>query len=152
ENEMLRALNATVVSGKTVASTTRDAPADIYVIDETTIRDRSYNYLYDALRDVPGIDIIWMGGLYGPVLMFHGVDAPENNKVLLLIDGIVDNNLSAGTAQIYLQYSLHDVKRIEILWGPASALYGANAMTGVINIVTKTGEDMKGFKLQVGTM
>ena len=69
------------------------------------IQERGYNYLFDALRDAPGFDILWMGGLYGPFLMQHGLDTPENNKLILMIDGIVDNNLSAGTAQVYMQYA-----------------------------------------------
>ncbi len=91
-----------------------------------------------------------MGGLYGPILMPRGLDAQENNKLLLLVDGVVDNNLSAGTAQVYMQYSLHDVKRIEIIYGPASALYGANAMAGLINIITRSGEDLKGYRVHAG--
>lgn len=145
-------LNTRVSAASTEAKTFRDAPAAVYVITETMIRERGYLYLYDALRDAPGFDITWMGGLYGPILAQHGLDTQENNKLVLMIDGIVDNNLSAGTAQIYMQYSLQNVKRIEILYGPASALYGANAMTGLINIITKTGQDLKGATIQGGGM
>lgn len=145
-------LNTRVSAASTEVKTVREAPAAVYVITEDMMRDRGYLYLYDALRDAPGFDITWMGGLYGPILSQHGVDTPENNKLILMIDGVVDNNLSAGTAQIYMQYSLHDVKRIEILYGPASALYGANAMTGLINIITKTGEDLKGITVEAGSM
>ncbi len=142
-----------VVSARKAATTTfREAPATVYVITDAMIRDRGYNFLYDALRDAPGINTIWMGGLYGPILMFRGIDAPENNKLLLLVDGVVDNNLSAGTAQVFMQYSLHDVKRIEVIYGPASALFGANAMTGIINIITSNGEDLQGVRGQAGTM
>jgi len=141
-------LNVPVSSAARKETTIREAPATSYVITQQMIRERGYIYLFDALRDAPGIDTIWMGGLYGPILLFRGLDTPENNKVLLLIDGIVDNNLSAGTAQIYMQYRLHNVERIEIVYGPASALYGANAMAGVINIVSKKGVDSRGTSIQ----
>lgn len=145
-------LNTHISAAATETKTLREAPAAVYVVTDQMIRDRGYLYLFDALRDAPGFDITWMGGLYGPILMQHGLDTPENNKMLLMIDGIVDNNLSAGTAQVYMQYSLQNVKRIEIIYGPASALYGANAMTGLINIITKTGEDLKGVDVQAGAI
>lgn len=145
-------LNTHISAAATEAKTLREAPAAVYVVTGQMIRDRGYLYLFDALRDAPGFDITWMGGLYGPILMQHGLDTPENNKMLLMIDGIVDNNLSAGTAQVYMQYSLQNVKRIEIIYGPASALYGANAMSGLINIITKTGEDLKGAGVQAGAI
>ncbi len=132
--------------------TLRQIPATAHVVTEQMIRERGYNYLYDALRDVPGIDVTWMAGLYGPILMQHGLDAPENNKLLIMVDGVVDNNLSAGTAQVYLQYSLHNIKQIEIVWGPASSLYGANAMTGVINLISKTGAEHNGIQAEIGGM
>lgn len=145
-------LNTHISAAATESKTLREAPAAVYVVTEQMIRNRGYLYLFDALRDAPGFDITWMGGLYGPILMQHGLDTPENNKMLLMIDGIVDNNLFAGTAQIYMQYSLQNVKRIEIIYGPASALYGANAMTGLINIITKTGEDLKAVDVQAGAI
>ena len=145
-------LDVPVTAASRDVKSVREAPAAVYVVTHTMIHERGYNYLFDALRDAPGFDIIWMGGLYGPVLMQHGLDTPENNKLLLMIDGIVDNNLSAGTAQVYMQYSLHNVERIEILYGPASALYGANAMTGLINIITKKGVDLNGVEAQGGAV
>src|SRR5678809_1276398 len=47
-------------------------------------------------------------------------------------------------------YSLHNVERIEIIWGPVSALYGANAFGGVINIITKKGADINGLHIESG--
>lgn len=149
-NLRLLLLEQLVEAASRKARTVREAPATVYVITEAMIRERGYTFLYDALRDAPGMDITWMGGLYGPILMPRGVDTPENNKLVLMIDGQPDNNLSAGTAQVYMQYSLHDVKRIEIIYGPASALYGANAMVGLVNVVTRAGGDLKGIRVQAG--
>lgn len=148
--ELKELLELNVASASRKSTTAREAPATVYVVSETMIRERGYDYLYDALRDAPGLGITWMGGLYGPILMPRGLDTPENNKLLVLVDGIVDNNLSAGTAQVYMQYSLHDVKRIEVIYGPASALYGANAMAGLVNIITKAGADLQGLEARAG--
>ncbi|HRP69179.1 MAG TPA: TonB-dependent receptor, partial [Turneriella sp.] len=72
-----------------------------------------------------------------------GMDTAENNRTLIYIDGVPTNNPSQGVSYMSYQFALHNVKRIEILWGPASALYGANAFAGIINIVTKNADDME---------
>src|SRR3569623_725533 len=94
----------------------------------------------DALHDVPGIDLIHIRGMYGAVYL----------RALLMIDGIVDNNILGTNDLAGPAYSLHNVDRIEIIWGPASALYGANAFGGVINIITKKGGDINGVEAEEG--
>jgi iron complex outermembrane receptor protein len=74
----------------------------------------------------------------------------ENLRALLMIDGIVENNILGTNDMAGPAYSLHNVNRIEIIWGPASALYGANAFGGVINIITKKGADMNGLHVEKG--
>lgn len=79
----------------------------------------------------------------------RGSYGDENKRTLLIIDGVVENNILEGNVLGGPQYSLHNVERIEFLWAPASALYGANAMSGVINIVTQKGKDIKSSELQL---
>lgn len=122
----------------------RDVPATVRVITQEEIRRRRYKFLEDLLRDQPGFDMIWFQGVYGPIFMQRGIDGPENFRTILLIDGVPDNSISSGSAYIKHKYSLHNVKRVEILYGPASSLYGANAFSGVINVITMDGEDIKG--------
>ncbi len=121
----------------------QDAPATIYVVGEKEIRERGYNFLHELLRDLPGIDFINDLGTYGMIAMQRGIDTPENNKTLIFIDGVLTNNPSQGVSYMSYQFALHNVKRVEVLWGPASALYGANAFAGIINIVTKTAADLE---------
>jgi outer membrane receptor for ferrienterochelin and colicins len=88
---------------------------------------------------------------YAPTLIyFRGMYGAENLRALLMIDGIVENNIIGSNDFAGPAYSLHNVERIEIIWGPASALYGANAFGGVINIITKKGGDINGFKAEQG--
>ena len=61
----------------------------------------------------------------------------ENLRALLMIDGIAENNILGSNDMAGPAYSLHSVERIEIIWGPVSALYGANAFGGIINIISK---------------
>jgi iron complex outermembrane receptor protein len=69
----------------------------------------------------------------------------ENLRALLMIDGIAENNIIGSNDMAGPAYSLHNADHIEIIWGPVSALYGANAFGGVINIITKKGDEINGL-------
>ncbi len=127
-----------------------EAPSTISVITAQQIAERGYEQLEDALRDVAGIDMIHING-YAPTLFyFRGMYGAENLRALLMIDGIVENNILGSNDMAGPVYSLHNAERIEIIWGPVSALYGANAFGGVINIITKKGKDINGLKAEQG--
>lgn len=143
-------MNVKVVSASGYLQTISDAPSTITVITEKQIEERGYEQLEDALRDVPGIDLIHINGYAPTLIYFRGMYGAENLRALLMIDGIVENNILGTNDMAGPAYSLHNVKRIEIIWGPASALYGANAFGGVINIITKKGEDLNGFSASQG--
>ena len=74
----------------------------------------------------------------------------ENLRALFMIDGIAENNILGTNDMAGPAYSLHNIERIEIIWGPVSALYGSNAFGGVINMITKKGSDMNGLHAEVG--
>ena len=74
----------------------------------------------------------------------------ENLRALLMIDGIVENNIAGTNDMAGPAYSLHNAERVEIIWGPVSALYGANAFGGVINIISKKGADINGLHAEQG--
>ncbi len=63
---------------------------------------------------------------------------------MLLIDGVEDNDLASSTAWISRQFPLSNIDRIEVVYGPASTMYGANAFAGVINVITKEPEQVVG--------
>ncbi|HMC99851.1 MAG TPA: TonB-dependent receptor, partial [Ferruginibacter sp.] len=81
---------------------------------------------------------------------FRGMYGAENLRALLMVDGIVENNILGTNDMAGPAYSLQNVERIEIIWGPASALYGANAFGGVINIITKKGAELNGIHAETG--
>ena len=143
-------MNIQVVTASGFAQSTAEAPSTITVITDKQIQERGYEQLEDALRDVPGIDLIHINGYAPTLIYFRGMYGAENLRALLMIDGIVENNILGTNDMAGPAYSLHNVKRIEIIWGPASALYGANAFGGVINIITKKGADINGFTAQQG--
>lgn len=143
-------MNVKVVTASGQMQTTSEAPSTITVITAKQIEERGYEQLEDALRDIPGIDMIHVNGYAPTLIYFRGMYGAENLRALLMINGIVENNILGSNDMAGPAYSLHNVERIEIIWGPVSAIYGANAFGGVINIITKKGEDINGFRAEAG--
>lgn len=143
-------MNIEVVSASGFLQTTGEAPATIRVITAQQIKERGYEQLEDALRDVPGIDFIHINGYAPTLIYFRGMYGAENLRALLMIDGMTENNILGSNDMGGPTYSLHNVERIEIIWGPVSALYGANAFGGVINIITKKGAGINGAQFEQG--
>jgi len=143
-------MNINVITASGFMQTVSEAPSTITVITARQIAERGYEQLEDALRDVPGIDMIHING-YAPTLFyFRGMYGAENLRALLMIDGIAENNILGSNDLAGPAYSLHNIERIEIIWGPVSALYGANAFGGVINMITKKGQDINGIHAEQG--
>jgi iron complex outermembrane receptor protein len=126
------------------------APSDVYVITDEDIRHSGATDLPTVLRRVPGIEVMQMTGAEFNVSA-RGDNQLLANKLLVLVDGrsiFVDAH-----AVVYwkaIPVTLPEIKRIEVLKGPASAVYGFNAFDGVINIITKSPQEMKGTTLQFG--
>ncbi|MCX6280525.1 MAG: TonB-dependent receptor [Bacteroidetes bacterium] len=113
------------------------APATIQVVTRAEIEERGYNDLVELLKDVPGFDItMWYGSEYANVYQ-RGFRQNNTEKTLLLIDGIEENDLWTNWAYIDRQYPLSNIDRVEIIYGPASTMYGPNAFAGVINVITR---------------
>ena len=143
-------LNIEVVTASKTGQKISEAPSTMLVITAEQIAERGYIQLEDALRDIPGVDLIHIYGQAPSHITFRGMYGDENRRVLLMIDGIVENSIIGNYEMAGPAYSLHNVDRIEIIWGPGSALYGANAYSAVINIITKKGADMSGLHYQKG--
>jgi outer membrane receptor for ferrienterochelin and colicins len=143
-------MNIKVVTASGYLQTTTEAPSTITVISAQQIADRGYEQLEDALRDIPGIDMIHINGYAPTLIYFRGMYGAENLRALLMIDGIVENNILGSNDMAGPAYSLHNADHIEIIWGPVSALYGANAFGGVINIISKKGDVINGLTAEQG--
>lgn len=143
-------MNINVITATGTEQKISDAPSTMNVITAQQIEERGYEQLEDALRDIPGIDFIHLNGYAPTLIYFRGMYGAENLRALLMIDGIPENNIIGSNDMAGPAYSLHNVQRIEVIWGPASALYGANAFGGVINIITKKGEDLNRLHYEKG--
>ncbi len=120
-----------------------EAPAAMVVITAEDIRQRGYTDLAEIIMDLPGFDVILANGTPYILAYQRGYRTPLTQRTLFMIDGQVDNHLYTHEANITRQYPLSNINKIEVLYGPASAVYGANAFLGIINIVTVDGSALE---------
>ena len=119
-----------------------ESAALAHVITEETIRARGYTSLIDLLEDVPQIEIAHLAGTdTNNILTIQGING--NERIQIFIDGTRVTPVTGNFYSLGRQFSLKNAKRVEIVMGPMSALYGADAFTGIINIVTKNGENLE---------
>lgn len=138
--EELLSLNVTTAS-KTLQKSS-DAPATIYVINEEQIAIRGYTSLEEVLEDIPEIEIQKKASVeYSNYFTIRGIDGTE--KFIILMDGMRINSPAGTPLPIVHNYGIADAKQIEIILGPASSIYGVDAFTGVVNIITKKGSEAK---------
>jgi outer membrane receptor for ferrienterochelin and colicins len=140
---MDRIVQITSVSKK--AENLLQVPATVTVITANDIVKRGYKDLTQMLNDIPGFDVIRGNGPSYVTFYQRGYRSTSNDRTILLVDGVEENDLNSDNIPISRQYSLSDVDRVEVIYGPASTMYGANAFMGVINVITKRYLD-KGLK------
>lgn len=131
--------SVTVVTASRQAQTLEQAPGTVYVVTRDDIRRNGYLTLQDILVNVPGVQgvnpgFFAVGGQRGFLGSF--------SQTLLLINGREVQNLIAAEAFIGPQYAADRIERVEVLNGPGSVLYGANALTGVINVITRDADPL----------
>lgn len=121
------------------------APSVATVITSEDIKAMGATDLDQALESVPGLHVSKSNVASKPIYSFRGIHTLENSQALMLVNGIPITNVFQGDrSQIWGGMPLENVARIEVIRGPGSALYGADAFSGVINIITKTAADIKG--------
>src|SRR5438067_11487001 len=108
------------------------------LITEKEIERDQKRTLPDVLRTVPGLNIVQTGGPGGKTSVF--MRGSNSNHTKVLIDGIDANDPSQDGVFDFGQVLTSDIAQVEVLRGPQSSLYGSDAIGGVVNIVTKTGE------------
>ncbi|MDD3559105.1 MAG: TonB-dependent receptor plug domain-containing protein, partial [Melioribacteraceae bacterium] len=137
--------NISIISATKTVSTINEVPSTVRVITEKTIKENGYLTLEDALSCLPGFQFRNILG-FNSYIFQRGIPN-QNNLILLLIDGIQVNELNSGGFYAGGQFNLDNVKQIEVIYGPSSSLYGTNAISGIINIITKSTKESKGFSI-----
>jgi outer membrane receptor protein involved in Fe transport len=120
------------------------APAVATVITDEEIRRGGARFLSEVLEWVPGVHSSLSSIRFSPIISIRGIYTNTNPQVLVLINGVPLNQLFQGDRGINNDLPVEFIKRVEVVRGPGSAVYGADAFAGVINVVTKTGKDLNG--------
>jgi vitamin B12 transporter len=116
----------------------------VTVIDEEALQDRQVRQISDVLRDVPGFSVSRSGGVGG--LTQIRLRGSEANHTLVLIDGIEAADPYRGGELDFASLIADETARIEVLRGQQSALYGPDAIGGVIHYITASGADAPGLR------
>lgn len=139
---LLELMRTPVVSASRQAEPLSDAPATVIVLQRKDLEMRGYTELSQILDDLPGMDVVRPYGADYVKNYWRGYRTDIGDPYLVMVDGVVFNHLWFDTADTPLvTYPVSAIERVEVVYGPASALYGANAFMGVINIITRKPQD-----------
>jgi len=146
-------LNLEVTSAARKPQKLAETASAVYIITQDDIRRSGVTRIPEALRLAPGVQVARIGADKWAITI-RGFNARFSNKLLVLMDGrTVYDPLYSGVFWHAQDYVLEDIERIEVVRGPGGALWGANAVNGVINIITKSAERTQGTLVtaRVGT-
>lgn len=149
--EELLSIEVTGVSKR--SETQQMAPGVVYVVTRTDIERYGANNLHDVLRRVPGLYPVGMYVLRNNVTSIRGQHAAAIDRhVLLLINGRPFRDVSTGgvNGAFYRSFPLDAIERIEVIRGPGSVIYGSNAFSGIINVITATGDNAPAQRVALG--
>lgn len=137
-----------ILSATRLTQSTREAPVATSVIDRETIHASGVRELADLFRLVPGFLVSHDNG-YTPIVTYHGLSSEYTRRMQVLIDGRSVYSAAFGTVVwTDLPLAVDDIERIEVIRGPNSATYGANAFFATVNIITRHSADTSGVFLR----
>jgi vitamin B12 transporter len=129
----------TITSASKSAQSLSDVTSNVDVITAQELQERHYQSVSEAINSLSGINLNSNGGLgQTQNLYLRGFD---NGKVLVLIDGIRYNDVSSITGAALTHLMVSDIEQIEVVKGPQSGIWGADASAGVINIITRQAKE-----------
>ena len=130
-------VDAKMVTATRTEQPLKEVPGRVAVITRQELKDMPVQTVDEALSYISGAHVERPSGIFSfkSVVSLRGL-GNEQGRTLVLIDGVPQNTSDMGDVN-WNRINLEDVKRIEILKGPAASIYGNNAMGGVINIITK---------------
>jgi len=140
-------MNIEIITSSRVPENIKKTASSITVITDIQIRQMGARHLSDVLQTVPGMNYYYhFSGVH--MTYARGLIGALSPNILVMINSHpINENSSGGAMMTHDTLMLDNVKRIEIIRGPGSALYGANAFAGVINVITKEAEDVDGWEL-----
>src|SRR5580765_1036466 len=133
-----------VVSATKSDSALIDAPATISVVTSEVLASTPAQNYGDLLRSLPGVNVIQLSARDVNVTNRQGTSTLSNSQLVLLDDRSIYLDFFGLVLWDFMPTNMSDVKQIEVIRGPASAVWGANALTGVVNVITKTPRQTTG--------
>lgn len=147
DREQLLFLDIPVVTtASRLPQTAAEAPSTVIVITKEQIYERGYNNLLDVLEDLPDVDVQNKSAQeYYNQIAVRGNTGKD--KFIIMRDGYkIDSPTNEPIVPIAENFPLFNARQVEVILGPASALYGADAFMGVINIITEDAEEVGGWE------
>ncbi|MFQ5482729.1 MAG: TonB-dependent receptor plug domain-containing protein, partial [Nitrospinaceae bacterium] len=143
-------MEVTVISTSKKEEKWFQSSSAVFVITQEDIRRSGILELPEIFRIVPGMQVARLdANKWG--ISARGFNGRFSNKLLVLVDGrTVYNDIFGGMVWDEYQLPLETIERIEVIRGPGGTLWGANAMNGVINIITKNAKDSQGAMITAG--
>ena len=126
-------LNPVVVTATRLPRSLAGVPAAVTVLRGADLREQGIQTVFEALRDVPGAAVVQTGSFGGQTSLF--MRGGQSNYVKVLVDGVPVNQ--PGGSFDFANLTTDNIERIEVVRGPASVLYGSDAVTGVVQIFTR---------------
>jgi outer membrane receptor for ferrienterochelin and colicin len=138
-----------LISATFYAAPLKMTPVIASVITGEEIREMGARDIKDVLITMPGINVVESPTALGmDNIIIRGWGQEYSSEILFMIDGHRLNTVAGGEPlDLYDDMMVDDIKRIEVIRGPVSSLYGADAMSGVINIITKDWDDVDGLEI-----
>lgn len=126
------------------------APANVRLITRQDIIDRGYLDIVDLLSDLPGFHVSRIFGQAHSNIYQLGYRQDNTERTLLMVDGVEENDIWSNWAYFSRQYPLSNIKAVEVIYGPSSAMYGPRAFVGTVNIITLDPKELGKDKLLHG--
>lgn len=140
-------LNIPVVTVTRTLEGAAGAPGRVDVVTAAQIQRRAYRSLMDVLRDLPGFKVDT--AVDQDISSDITVQATRGSgRLVVLLDGIRISSPTGEPLPILANYPVHNARQVEILYGPASAVYGADAFSGVINIISRDVAEAEGLRVR----
>lgn len=126
-----------------------EAPASVTIVTADEIKMFGYRNLADILRSVPGFSVTNDRNYQYTGIRGFGLPGDYGTRMLLMVDGVRQNDTVYQTGYVGYEFIVDTdlIERVEIIRGPGHTLYGANAMMGVINVITRRGRDIDGVEV-----
>lgn len=142
-------MNDIVVTANNMSQNIKSVTSQVAIISRDEIEEKNYQNLSDAVKNIAGISVKSTGGIGKASSIFIRGASSSDRQVLIMIDGIEQTD-PAGFGTNIANIKLDNVERIEILKGPQSGVWGANASAGVINIITIKGQKQALVNIELG--